>query len=254
MIPNKYYSISQVKLLIIAMGILSIIAAKPVISSARRLAYQISCSYNNAPPRWSIIRLFDNYAANFDAHLTKTLEYNTPYDLTEFVYSNSILTEPIKKVLDLGCGTGLLGQALTSKFSIEHLTGVDLSAKMLEKSKSKSIYNELYNIDLLDYLQNAQDSYDLIAATDVFIYVGDLDAVMRQVHQRLKPGGYFAFSVESIPSGTYKLMPSGRFQHSLDYIQTLSADIGFQNINWNDVELRKEHGTMTQGYLILMQK
>lgn len=198
--------------------------------------------------------MFDNYAASFDDHLTKKLEYNIPSDLTEFIYSNASLSDPVKKVLDLGCGTGLLGQALVSKFNIEHLIGIDLSTNMLEKSKSKAVYNELHNTDLLEYLQDNNDMYDIITAADVFIYVGNLDAVMRQVHQRLKPGGYFAFSVESTPNGSYKLMPWGRFQHSLDYIQTLSADIGFTNTSWNDVALRKEHGVMVQGYLVLMQK
>jgi predicted TPR repeat methyltransferase len=251
---NNSPAINQVRLLIIIFCILAIIAAVPVVPSARRLAYKISCSYYNSPPRWSIIRLFDNYAENFDEHLTKKLEYHTPTELTEFIASNTSLTSPIKKVLDLGCGTGLLGEALTKEFSIEQLVGVDLSSKMLQKSKTKAIYNELYQEDLIAYLKNSNDTYDLIAATDVFIYVGDLKEVVFQAQQRLNPGGYFAFSVESATNTAFKLTPSGRFQHSLDYLQGLSADVDFKTMSWNDVALRKEHGEVIHGYLVVMQK
>lgn len=251
---NKYAVLSQTSLLIIVFGILVAMATMPAARSARYVVYKAMCHYYNAPPRWSVVRLFDKYAENFDEHLTTTLEYKTPYYLTEFIHSNATLTNPIKKVLDLGCGTGLLGQALIKQFNIESLTGVDLSTKMLKKSKDKKIYNLLYKADILEYLQSDNESYDTITAADVFIYVGDLKAVMTAVHQRLKLNGYFAFSVETIDSGTFTLTSSGRFQHSLNYLQLLAIEIGFQNIKYNSVELRKEHNVMVPGYIILMQK
>ena len=37
--------------------------------------------------------------------------------------------------LDLGCGTGLMGEALRER--IDHLTGVDLSAAMIAKARER---------------------------------------------------------------------------------------------------------------------
>ena len=47
------------------------------------------------------------------------------------------------KLLDFGCGTGLLGQVLKEKFGFNNLVGLDVSEDMLEKAKQKAIYNKL---------------------------------------------------------------------------------------------------------------
>ena len=47
------------------------------------------------------------------------------------------------KLLDLGCGTGLLGQTLKKKFGFVSLVGLDVSEDMLEKAKEKGVYNKL---------------------------------------------------------------------------------------------------------------
>lgn len=248
------HHINQVTALIIIFLIIGAVAAIPVTSSVRRLVYKVMYNYYKAPPSWSIVRLFDNYAEQFDEHLTKTLEYHTPSHLTDFITSNANIVNPIKKVLDLGCGTGLLGQELIKKFSIENLTGIDISSKMLQKAKDKAIYDELHNVDLLKYMQNNNSRYDLVTATDVFVYVGDLTEVISNVHKILKPNGYFAFSVESLPVGSFKITPSGRFQHSINYLQNLSTEIGFKKIIYKAVPLRKEYGVMIKGHLIVMQK
>ncbi len=254
MAKNKRLAFSQVIILSIIVFISVVLAAIPIIPSVRCLAYKTMSSYYKVPPRWSIVRLFDNYAEKFEQHLTQTLEYHTPADLTEFIHTRTSLPNTISKVLDLGCGTGLLGQELSKQFTIQQLVGVDLSAKMLQKAKDKNIYTQLHNTDLLEYLQNSSSNYDLITATDVFIYVGDLTDVMTLVHKRLNPDGYFAFSVESLPIGTFKLMSSGRFQHSFNYLQSLSARLGFKQILVKSVGLRKEFGDMMAGYLVIMQK
>ncbi len=42
-----------------------------------------------------------------------------------------------ERALDLGCGTGLVGEALNS--FTRHLTGVDLSPRMLRKAQPKGL-------------------------------------------------------------------------------------------------------------------
>lgn len=78
-------------------------------------------------------KLFDNYADHFEEHLLSSLKYQVP----------SIIKEKLKflnlsksfKVLDLGCGTGLIGTTLIDIFS--DFIGVDISSKMIEEAEKK---------------------------------------------------------------------------------------------------------------------
>ena len=58
---------------------------------------------------------------------------------------------PIGKVLDLGCGTGLVGQAF--KMDKNSFIGVDISQKMLDKAALKGVYANLIKADIVDFLQ-----------------------------------------------------------------------------------------------------
>ena len=73
-------------------------------------------------------------------------------------------------MLDLGCGTGLLGQILEEKYGFENMVGLDLSEEMLAKAREKGIYKRLIcsyvtNERVAD-IQNAE--YDGVLAAGVF--------------------------------------------------------------------------------------
>src|SRR4029079_811378 len=87
-----------------------------------------------------------------------------------------------------------------------------LSAAMIEKSRQRGVYDELTCGDLLEVLRGRSDRerYDLIAATDVFIYVGDLALVFEAAADALRPGGLLAFSVEAGGGDRYALNPQTR--------------------------------------------
>ncbi len=205
-------------------------------------------------PKGYIVGLFDDYAKTFEDNLVCILEYQAHTELVNYLSARVKINEPIKSVLDLGCGTGLLGQALVDKFKVSKLVGVDLSPNMIEQSRAKNIYQELCNVDLISYLQQITPDVDLIVSTDVLIYIGDLEPVLAGCYHCLKPGGYFCFSVESMFLGNYKLTASGRYKHSLSYIKSLYKKYHFSKMNHQAIDLRKEYGNMVKGYLVLLQK
>jgi predicted TPR repeat methyltransferase len=53
------------------------------------------------------------------------------------------------KILDLGCGTGLVGQALYDK-GFTNIVGMDISHNMMAIAAEKNIYKEFVEIDLVD--------------------------------------------------------------------------------------------------------
>src|SRR5262249_4192924 len=91
---------------------------------------------NNTPPvmpRSYLTRLFDGYAERFDKNLVGDLDYRVPENLFELVRENlPSLPEHQLDILDLGCGTGLLGKPF--KPLAKSLVGIDLSAGMLRRA------------------------------------------------------------------------------------------------------------------------
>ena len=77
-------------------------------------------------PRQYVESLFDGYAKKFEQSLVGNLEYKTPKMLTDIVvkeHGGGLLGS----VLDLGCGTGLMGVEIKDYCS--NLEGIDLSEK-----------------------------------------------------------------------------------------------------------------------------
>ncbi len=206
-------------------------------------------------------KLFDDYADKFDIHLQKILQYEAPNKLVALVTQHLRLTEKKWNVLDLGCGTGLVGLEI-APFAGE-LVGVDLSVNMLEKAKTRNLYKRLEHSDLLTMMRGEKtSSYEVIIAADVFIYLGKLDEVVSEIKRLLYPNGVLAFSIESllaIPtfgSGMdmphdYQLENTGRYSHSTDYISRLAATNGFLIQEMAEIQIRIEQGKPINGYLAL---
>ena len=86
------------------------------------------------------------------------------------------------KVIDLGCGTGLVGAEL--KDTLISLIGVDFSEQMLVKARQKQSYHKLIKMDLRDYLTSqSPHSVHVIVAADVFIYLGKLNDIFSSAKQ-----------------------------------------------------------------------
>ncbi|MBV9078648.1 MAG: methyltransferase domain-containing protein, partial [Methylobacteriaceae bacterium] len=113
--------------------------------------------------------LFDEYATRFDRHLTRSLGYRAPellHDAVRRVLSREPRDFRFRCVLDLGCGTGLAGEAFRPNAA--RLVGIDLSPAMVRKAEEKRIYDALHVADLLDWLREAgPGSADLVVAADV---------------------------------------------------------------------------------------
>jgi predicted TPR repeat methyltransferase len=86
---------------------------------------------------------------------------------------------------------------------------------MVDLAAQSGVYDQLYQADLLAWLETAQPAYDAVFAADVFIYVGALEEVFSAVSMLLQAGGLFAFSVEASATDEagFQLMPSLRYAH-----------------------------------------
>jgi predicted TPR repeat methyltransferase len=204
------------------------------------------------PPAW-VGRLFDDYADTFDQHLVGTLGYDIPEKLfaaVRQVQGARIAENP--RVLDLGCGTGLCG--VLFKPVAAQLVGVDLSARMIERARGRNVYDELHVADAMALLTETPTAFDVIIAADVLLYFGDLAPLLVAATRAMASGGLLAFSIETHEGDGYRLMPSGRYGHSVGYVRQLAAANGLQERHAGPVTIRLENDQPVAGHLFVLER
>ena len=220
------------------------------------LPYYLALARGETPPTappGMTREIFDNYADRFDAHLLGSLQYRVPQRVADLIRERT----PSLNIdlLDLGCGTGLIGAELGRVGG--SLIGVDLSAKMLEKATMLGVYSDLKQADLLDALRHAPSgSFDYVTATDVFIYVGELAEVIPAAFACLRGGGALVFSCESANEAEADLVlrASKRYAHSRASIESLCRKAGFSRCSFDTIDLRLENNAPIAGFIALAEK
>lgn len=190
---------------------------------------------DSMPPAF-VELLFDQYAPRFEAALVGGLQYRGPQILLQRLTANGFTAA--QSVLDLGCGTGLMGEAVRPFAG--RLEGMDISARMLAEAGAKGVYDALHKRDIAR-MEMGEARYELIIAADVFAYVGALEGIIGWCRAALNAGGMLAFTVEA-GEGDLTLRESRRFAHGKDYIASLLAQAGFGGVDIHPCVVRQDRG------------
>jgi predicted TPR repeat methyltransferase len=223
---------------------------------AHHLLSALSGATPDRPVEGYVRQLFDTSAATFDRELVSKLGYDIPREMVEAVLEVAGAPQERWEVLDLGCGTGLVGEQIVPY--CRRLVGVDLAPNMIERARDRNLYTDLRCADLMDVLAleaRKADHFDVVTAADVFIYVGKLDAVVPAIREVLRPGGWFAFSAEAVEStpgvssSEFRLGMMGRYAHGADYLRRLAAQNEFAVELLRPTRIRFEHRRPVEGWL-----
>jgi predicted TPR repeat methyltransferase len=227
--------------------------AAPMAAQARFLLAALGedAAPDRAPASY-VKELFDAYAPRFDADLEGRLGYRTPALLAELLNQAGIAPDGARRVLDLGCGTGLSGVAL--KPFARRMTGLDLSPRMLAEAGKRGLYDALEEADLLDFLPRQAGRFELVAAADVLNYLGDLGPALRGIAAALVPGGVAVFSVEAGAEAPFALGPGLRYRHDPAHVAALAREAGFTEIARREAVLREEKGVPVEGVLFALRR
>jgi predicted TPR repeat methyltransferase len=222
---------------------------KPDYGEAKHLLAALTENTTNSPPREYVENLFDNYAINFENSLINKLEYKIPNKIIEIIVDKNPSIK-LGSVLDLGCGTGLIGNEIKKYCS--NLEGVDLSKSMLEKARAKNIYDKLEHKDIVEYLSIKNLDFNYFISSDVLIYVGELSEIFKLIKSRNKLKGKFIFSTEHTDRDGFFLEQTGRYSHSKKYIESLCNKFGYKLSHFEIVNLRKEKDKFIIGGLYFL--
>jgi len=134
-----------------------------------------------------IISKYDDWVSSYDEHHHqngwKILLNYVAYTLTSYLSNKD-------RVLDIGCGTGLLGKELSS-YRFENLYGVDISQKSLQIAQTDQIYQGLYQAELGKPLDFDSNSFDALVSSGVFTRGQVPLNAFEELIRILKPEGLF---------------------------------------------------------------
>ncbi|MHC8491266.1 methyltransferase domain-containing protein [Thalassospira sp. SM2505] len=200
------------------------------------------------PPDY-VRALFDDYAPRFEISLRDRLAYRGPELLLEAVrpYLPALL-RPLE-VLDLGCGTGLVGEVFAGQF--DAIDGIDLSPRMINRARTKGIYRTLVAGDITDMPDDLGQEYGLVIAADVLNYLGDLAPALRAAHARMKSGGCMVLTLEHGDTFPFDLGPGQRFRHHQRAVTEWMEECGFEIVSDALGVLRQEKGNPVEGRIIV---
>ena len=206
--------------------------------------------------------LFDTYAERFDSHLVESLHYNAPAllkDALARIQHNASKPFRFDVVYDLGCGTGLMGEAIRDE--TDFLAGCDLSPRMIERARAKTkadgapLYDKLAVAGLTSFLTSRPDrSADLVIAADVFVYLGELSAVFAQSARVLKRGGLLAFTVQSHAGDGVIVGEDRRFAHAENWLRQRLKEAKLNAIAVEPASTRQDRGVAVPGLIVVAER
>lgn len=163
------------------------------------------------------VKLYDEWADSYDATLM-SWGYEAPERVTAF------LNERIRsdgKVLDLGCGTGLSGVALTKGGLNGAHVGVDISPKSIEIASKLGCYSGGAFVGSLEEAISSEvvgkGPFEAVISVGVLSYVHNFEVLWKEVLRVLAPGGwlivthrtpFFADDIDGIQTEAAKLVAS----------------------------------------------
>lgn len=201
-----------------------------------------------------VTEVFDGFAMRFEESLF-SLGYRIPGVMLRMIEAQhpevAAGRAALGDVLDLGCGTGLMGAVLHDLLG-GRLVGVDLAPRMLDVAGAKGVYTELRCGDVMVELRKDDTAYAAILMADLLCYFGALEEVFTAARARLAPGGCLLFSIEAGEPGTgWELTRNARYRQSAEYVRAALSQAGLVASEFREEVLRFENGEPVKGYIVL---
>jgi ubiquinone/menaquinone biosynthesis C-methylase UbiE len=139
--------------------------------------------------------LFDVWSTFYDLPLVQRLTYLPVQDAVVA----ALRPFAPRRVLDVGCGTGLLATRLRAELPAAAIAGCDFSGGMLQRARERDaavgwIRGDAQRLPLRD------SSVDAIVSTEAFHWFPDKERALAEIFRVLVPGGRLLVAIVNTPN------------------------------------------------------
>lgn len=135
---------------------------------------------------------YRDWACLYDHDTCQTMGYVGPQ--TAAIMLDRHLDSRESRVLDAGCGTGLVGEVL-ARMGYAQVDGMDFSSDMLAEAEKKDVYRRLLQADMNERLAIEDDAYDAVICVGTFTYAHVGPEAFAELVRVTRPGGYICFTI-----------------------------------------------------------
>ena len=150
-------------------------------------------AYSLKTPKDSI-KLYKKWAETYDKDFALSSDYLSPQKISNFFLKHSKVSDT--PILDLGAGTGLVGNFLNIKGKKE-IIGIDISAEMLHQAKLKKCYSSLIEADVTKKIPLKENYLGAVVSAGTFTHGHVGPDVFDELLRITRPGGLFVLSINS---------------------------------------------------------
>ena len=182
-------------------------------------------------------------------------EYRKKTSVNKCIADFSRRLKPNSSILDVGCGTGYPIDFFLSECGFR-ITGIDSSAKMIEKAASLKLKNTEYHVaDLFGF--RTEEKFDAIIAFDCLWHIchDNQKYIYGTIASLIKKGGYFIFTHGKKDGEIYGEMMGQTFYYSAldaEEVKKILISEGFEIISFT--ENYKERTTGDRELLVEARK
>lgn len=137
---------------------------------------------------------YKTWSNNYDNDV-RSCQYNGPETITNILTKNYNIYG--SSILDVGCGTGLLGDYLfKNKYQIS-IDGIDISPEMIEIARKRKYYDDLRIVDIFNVTTSQNKKYDYIVSAGMFTHNHVGPSAVENILHFLERDGVLIFTVRN---------------------------------------------------------
>ena len=178
------------------------------------------------------IKLYKKWAKTYDLDFANISGYLSPKKISSFYIK--FAKDNDTPILDLGAGTGLVGELINVNKKKE-IIGIDISSEMLNEAKQKNCYSSLIEADITKKIPLKNNSIGAVVSAGTFTHghVGPdaFDELLRIV----RPGGLFVLSINS------KFFIKEGFKEKFSKIKNLISNPVFEKFSAHNKNINKTY-------------
>ncbi len=184
-------------------------------------------------------KLYERYHSNSSRQIKIIAKNNFTY-INILPILNSCLNKNVKRILDIGCGSGTISLHLASKGY--NVKGIDISKKAIKacKESAKSIGLKNVEFEVSTFPDNIpKGKYDLVFFSEVIEHLPDDELALKKIHKLLNPGGVLFLSTPSKNAPLYRLGLAKKFDKEVGHLRRYTVDELKNKLKKNKFTIKK---------------